>query len=110
MSFPSLAEMLRVDSLTLLAFIAMGAASFAVRAGGILMVRFLKPTPFLDAFLHHLPGAMFAALVLPALLKGGPAEWAGAGAAYLGARLTGQLAVALGLAVAVTVGLKLLGA
>ncbi len=109
MSFPTWADVLRIDPLTLLAFLAMGGATFAVRAGGILMVRFLKPTRFLDAFLHHLPGAMFAALVVPALLRGGPAEWAGAAAAYLGARVTGQLAVALGLAVAATVSLKLLG-
>ncbi len=109
MNFPTLADMLRVDTATLIAFLAMGAATFAVRAGGILMVRFLRPTPFLDAFLHHLPGAMFVALVVPALLKGGPPEWAGAAAAYLGMRLTGQLAVALVLAVAATVSLKLLG-
>ncbi len=55
----------------LLAILAMGAASYGTRVLGIVLVRSLKPSPFLDAWLHHVPGAMFMALVAAAAVKGG---------------------------------------
>ncbi|WP_366553816.1 AzlD family protein [Aquibaculum sediminis] len=67
-----------VDSMALLAILGMALATYAVRASGFFLVQRLPRSRFLDGFLHHLPGAMFIALVTPPVLSGGPPTWAGA--------------------------------
>jgi len=93
-----------VDSLTLLAILGMGLATYAVRASGFFLVQRLPRSRFLDSFLHHLPGAMFLALVTPPVLSGGPPTWAGALAVIGCTALRAPLLVSL-LAGAATVAL-----
>ena len=92
-----------VDSLALLAILGMGLATYAVRASGFFLVQRLPRSRFLDGFLHHLPGAMFVALVTPPVLSGGPPTWAGALAVVGCAALRAPLLISL-IAGAATVG------
>ena len=64
---------------SLLAIVLMGAVTYASRAGGFWLARRLAPGPFLRAWLEHLPGAVFAALVAPMVIGAGPAGWIAAG-------------------------------
>ncbi len=84
-----------VDEATLLAILGMAAATYLTRAGGYFLVRRLPPGRFVEAWLRHIPGAMFVALVTPAVANGGPAAWAGAAAVLAAARLWGNLVVSL---------------
>ena len=86
---------------SLLAIVLMGAVTYASRAGGFWLARRLAPGPFLRAWLEHLPGAVFAALVAPMVMGAGPAGWIAAGVGFAAMRTTGQFLVAIivGLAV-----------
>jgi len=84
-----------VDSQVLLAILGMGLATYAVRASGFFLVQRLPRSRFLDGFLHHLPGAMFVALVTPPVLSGGPATWGGALAVVGCAAMRAPLLVSL---------------
>ena len=67
----------------LITILGMAAVTYAIRAGGLLLANRLPTTGFVAAWLRHLPGAVLAALVAPAILKGGPAEWLAAAATAL---------------------------
>jgi uncharacterized membrane protein len=67
----------------LLAIIGMAAVTFAVRAGGYLLADRLPATGFVAAWLRHIPGAVLAALVAPAIIAGGPAEYVATAATAL---------------------------
>jgi uncharacterized membrane protein len=79
----------------------MAAVTYATRAGGFWLASRLRPGPFFRAWLEHLPGAVFAALVAPMVLGAGPAGWLAAGAAFAAMRWSGQFvaAILVGLAV-----------
>lgn len=85
---------------SLAAILAMGAVTYATRAGGFWLARRLRPGPFFRAWLEHLPGAVFAALVAPMVAGAGPAGWLAAAAGFLTLRGSGQflLAIVAGLA------------
>ncbi len=71
---------------SLLAILGMALATFATKAGGFLLAGRLPQTGFVALWLRHVPGAVFAALVAPAIANGGPAEMVAAvasAAAYL---------------------------
>jgi uncharacterized membrane protein len=53
----------------------MAAVTFAIRMGGLLVANRLPATGFVAAWLRHVPGAVLAALIAPAVLAGGVAEW-----------------------------------
>lgn len=93
----------------LLAILAMGLVTYLTRAGGFWLASRLRPGPFLHAWLEHLPGAVFAALVAPIVLAGGPAGWLGAASAFAAMRLSGQFAVAIFAGLAVYLGARRLG-
>jgi uncharacterized membrane protein len=59
----------------LYAILGMAAVTFAIRMGGLLVANRLPTTGFVAAWLRHVPGAVLAALVAPAVLAGGVAEW-----------------------------------
>jgi uncharacterized membrane protein len=63
--------------------IGMAAVTFAIRMGGLLVANRLPTTGFVAAWLRHVPGAVLAALVAPAVLAGGVAEWLAAAATAL---------------------------
>lgn len=65
----------RVELLPLL--IAVTLASFACRAGGFWLMRFVDVTPRVQAALRAAPLAVMIGIVVPAALRGGVAEWLG---------------------------------
>ncbi len=67
----------------LVTIVGMALVTFAIRAGGFLVAGRLPETGFVAAWLRHIPGAVLAALVAPAVAGGGPAEWTAAAAATL---------------------------
>jgi uncharacterized membrane protein len=79
----------------LITILGMAGVTYAIRAGGLLLANRLPSTGFVAAWLRHLPGAVLAALVAPAILKGGPAEWLAAAATALIYALTRNLFVAM---------------
>lgn len=58
----------------LITILGMAAVTFAIRAGGLLLVNRLPSTGFVASWMKHVPGAVLAALVAPAILAGGAAE------------------------------------
>lgn len=58
----------------LLAISLMALATFAIRAAGLLLADRLPRAGFFAAWLRHMPGAVLAALVAPAIVGGGLAE------------------------------------
>ena len=58
----------------LYAIAGMALVSFAVKAGGLLLANRLPQNGFAAAWLKHIPGAVLAALVAPALVTGSAAE------------------------------------
>jgi uncharacterized membrane protein len=74
----------------LLAILLMGIASYACRAGGFFLMRFVALTPRVEAWLSAIPIALIGAIVGPAAVKGGPPEWLGLAAAVGLMRFTGN--------------------
>lgn len=58
----------------LIAIAGMALVSFAVKAGGLLLANRLPRHGFAASWLKHIPGAVLASLVAPALVTGTPAE------------------------------------
>lgn len=63
-----------LDTLNLAAICAMAVATYATRVGGLWLLRFVKPTPRMQASLDALPVAVLTAVIAPSLFKGGPAD------------------------------------
>lgn len=61
-----------------LAILGMAAVTYGIRAGGLLLADRLPTSGFVAAWMRHIPGAVLAALVAPAIIGGGLAEWAAA--------------------------------
>lgn len=73
----------------LIAILGMALVTFAIKAGGLLLANRLPSDGFAAAWLRHIPGAVLAALVAPALATGSPAEVIAAlatGLVYLASR------------------------
>ncbi len=71
---------------SVLAIVGMALATFATKAGGFLLAGRLPQTGFVAQWLKHVPGAVLAALVAPAIVNGGLPETVAAvatAAAYL---------------------------
>lgn len=58
----------------LLAIAGMALATFAVKAGGLMLADRLPRTGFFAAWLRYIPGAVLVAIVAPALVTGSMAE------------------------------------
>lgn len=58
----------------LITILAMAAVTFAIRASGLLLANRLPRTGFVAAWLKHIPGAVLAALIAPAIVSGTFAE------------------------------------
>lgn len=83
-----------MDATSLAAILAMAAATYACRAGGFWLATRLKPTPFVEAWLKELPGAVFAALIAPMVIAAGPPGWIAAAVGFGLMRWTGLFLVA----------------
>ncbi|MEQ8594193.1 MAG: AzlD domain-containing protein [Parvibaculum sp.] len=57
-----------------IAILGMALVTIAIKAGGLLLADRLPRQGFAAAWLRHIPGAVLAALVAPALVTGSPAE------------------------------------
>lgn len=58
----------------IIAILGMALVTIAVKASGLLLADRLPREGFAAAWLRHIPGAVLAALVAPALVTGSPAE------------------------------------
>jgi uncharacterized membrane protein len=90
----------------LLVILGLGLATYATRAGGYWLARRVRPGPFFAAWLGHLPGTVFAALIAPMVATAGPPGWLAAAAGFALMRWTGQFLLAMILGLAVYVGLR----
>lgn len=88
------------SSEALLAILGMALVTFAIKAGGLLLATRLPRAGFAAAWLKHIPGAVMASLVAPALVTGSPAEALAAGATALVYVLTRNLFAAMAIGVA----------
>jgi uncharacterized membrane protein len=80
--------------------LAMGAAAYATRAGGVWMMGRVRLSPFAAAFLRHTPGTVLVALLAPLLMRGGIPEWAGASVTLLATLRTRNLLLSTALGTA----------
>jgi uncharacterized membrane protein len=92
----------------LLTILGMAAVTFAIRAGGLLLADRLPRTGFVAAWMRHLPGAVLAALVAPAVANGGPAEMLAALVTFGAYLATKNLFVAMIAGVLAVVGARML--
>jgi uncharacterized membrane protein len=76
---------------SLIAIAGMAAVTMAIRMGGLLLASRLPTDGFAAAWLRHIPGAVLASLVAPAIANGGPPEWCAAALATLCFLLTRSL-------------------
>jgi uncharacterized membrane protein len=79
----------------LAAILGMALVTYACRAGGYAVLRALRPPPFVEAMLRHLPGPLFAAYVAPALAGWGAAGWIAVAAVVAAQAVTGNLAAGI---------------
>jgi uncharacterized membrane protein len=82
----------RLDLLPLL--LAWTLASFACRAAGFWLMRFVNVTPRFEAALRAAPLAVMVGIVAPAAVHGGPAEWLGLAVVAVTLKLSGNDLVA----------------
>jgi len=75
----------RLELLPLL--LAVTLASFACRAGGFWLMRFVNVTPRIQAALKAAPLAVMVGIIVPAAVRGGLAEWLGLAVAAIVMRL-----------------------
>jgi uncharacterized membrane protein len=78
-----------------LTILGMAIATYATRAGGLWLMRFVTPSPRVQAWLRHLPGSVLVALIAPAIIAGGLIGAAGALATALVAARTKNLLLAM---------------
>ena len=92
---------MQISPEALIAILGMAALTFCIKAGGLLLANRLPETGFAANWLRHIPGAVLAALVAPALVTGSAAEAIAAAATALVFILTRSLLLAMGLGVVV---------
>jgi uncharacterized membrane protein len=59
------------------AILLLGIATYACRAGGFFLMRYVTITPRVEAWLRSIPIALIGALLGPIAVNGGPPEWIG---------------------------------
>lgn len=93
-------EAFSVEPLNLGIILAMGLVTYATRAGGFLMMRWLPQGGRVEAWLRAVPGAVLTSIVAPALLTHGLSGALAIGVSLLVMRAVRQdlLAIAAGVA------------
>lgn len=79
----------------LLVILAMAVLTFGTRIGGFWIMRFMRVTPALEAFLRYLSGSVLMAILAPAVLAGGAAALLATGLAVLVAARTHNVLLAM---------------
>jgi uncharacterized membrane protein len=85
----------------------MAVVTYLTRAGGLWLMRFVSPSPRIEAWLSHLPGAVLVALVSPAIAAAGAIGAVGALATALVAARTKNLLISIGVGVGLVVALRM---
>jgi len=84
---------------TLAAIAGMALGVYLIRFTGLFLARRMTPGPAVNAFLGHLPGAMFTALIVPTVIHGGILYIAAALATLASARMRAPLVVSMAVGV-----------
>lgn len=79
----------------LITIVCMAAVTYFTRAGGLLIVSRINPTPRLRSFLDHMPSSILVAIIVPTLADKGPAELSAAVISALTAIFTRNLIASL---------------
>ena len=81
-------DLLSLDPLSLYTIFGMALITYGTRAGGFWLMRFVPLSGRVDSWLRSIPGAVIAAVVAPAVWKGGWIELTGLVLAVIAIRLT----------------------
>lgn len=65
---------MQISPLSLAAILGMAVATYATRVGGLWLMRYVTPSPRVEAWLRNIPGAVLVSIVAPSALAGGPAD------------------------------------
>ena len=84
-----------IDPVAMLTILGMALVTYATRAGGLWLMSRVDPSPRVEAWLRHIPGAVLMAIITPALLTNGPADAMAALATALVAARTRNLLLAM---------------
>ncbi|BBK42710.1 hypothetical protein STVA_27300 [Allostella vacuolata] len=79
-----------IDPLAAVAIIGMAVASYAMRAGGFWMMRWMPMSRRVEAWLRHIPGAVIISLLAPMVARGGLPELIGTAIAAVAMKVTGH--------------------
>ena len=93
----------------LAAILGMALATYGLRAGGYALLRATRPGRFVQAMLHHLPGCIFVAFILPGMVQGGPGTWGAGAVAVAAMAATRSYLIAIAAGVGALWGATLLG-
>jgi uncharacterized membrane protein len=91
------------------AIAAMCLASHLCRVGGFFLMRYVRITPRVEAWLRAIPVALMGAVLTPVAVRGGPPEWAGLAVALGTMRLTGNDFLSAIAAIGVVAGMRWAG-
>ena len=97
---PTLASIVTIGGMALVTYLS--------RAAGLAVMSRLSVSGRLERFMKAIPGAILAAIIAPSALAAGPAEAAATLATAAVAWRSGNLPLAMGIGVAVVLGLRLL--
>lgn len=88
-----------IDPIALYTILGMTAITYATRAGGFWLMRFVPLSGRVEAWLKSIPGAVIAAVVAPSVINAGWIEAAGLLLAVIAIRVTKQeiLAIVIGI-------------
>ncbi len=98
---------IRID--VAIAIATMCLASYLCRLGGYFLMRYVRITPRVEAWLRAIPVALMGAVLTPVAVRGGPPEWAGLAVALGMMRATGNDFLSAIMAIAAVAGLRWLG-
>jgi len=91
---------------SLLTILGMALATYASRAAGLMLMSRMTPGKRMERFMRAMPGAILASIVAPSALTAGPAEALATLATALAAWRFRNLPLAMGVGVAVVLGLR----
>lgn len=85
--------MMKLDPANLAAIVAMAVVTYATRAGGLWLLRFVRVTPRVQVSLDAVPVAVLTAVIAPSLAKGGAPDLIAAALTLLAATRLPLIAV-----------------
>ena len=97
------------DPQALLAIAMMAAITIGLKFFGAYVMRSVPMTPFLERFFNVLPGTLLISLVVPMALSGGLPAIIGCAASVVIVAMRGPVLLAVGVAMAIAIGLRLAG-